>query len=220
MPNPQEKYDRQLIVMFDPDDVIRRGSTALNEFATRCGLPSEIVDATAPGPEAEKLLRTALSKLTWKSRLYLRGHGDWKSQHLGSLNPKRVARRLSRNGLCSAPLISITGCCLAKNRKHTDHQVVDTAFANSMKSFAQQFHWFLMQDYGIGCALVARLRKLSVANTQFDPMNQGMKFTSRDGKNYYHQPRSKVRFVWVSEFKQRIEYVDYAGPEEDADDFE
>lgn len=156
---------------------------------------------------AEKHLRAELAKLTPASRLYLEGHGYWKTHKLGEWGPEEVADLLVDCGSKPVAVISIMACELAKARKHADHQVEGTAIENSMNSFAQRFHYLLGFKYRLFVPVLARLR--CVTSTP-----AGSKVTTRNGQYYAHQPRSKVRFDWGTDGGQSISYVDYDEPEE------
>jgi hypothetical protein len=213
-------YDRQLLVKFltgDPsDNAVKNAAWRAKRKVKTTGLKlhtAEIprgrsgVFGRLKDKSAEKHLRAELAKLTPASRLYLEGHGYWKTQKLGEWGAEEVADLLVECGLKQVAVISIMACEAAKAQKHTGHEVVGTAVENTLNSFAYQFHFLLAFKHQLFVPVHARLRVVTTTPA-------GTKVVRKNGQWCVHQPRSKVRFDWGPTGGQQISYVDYAELEE------
>jgi hypothetical protein len=164
------KPDRQLIIQFldgTDDDVIWRGTNALEYKAEQQGLKSHTVtlrnytavrgkldyQPVKANDRAVFLLARKVPKLTASSRIYLRGHGNWKMQTIGGVPPKDAAVFLGGIGVPAGVLISITGCSLGRDLSSVSYGQL----GDSVDSFASSFHRILKEDYGVETIVFARV---------------------------------------------------------------
>jgi hypothetical protein len=153
--------DRQLIIQFlsgTGDDVIWRGTNALESRAAQEGLKSHTVtvrnwDAPRANRRAAQLMMRTVPKLTASSRIYLRGHGNWKMQTIGGVSAEDVANILGAWGLPNGILISITGCELGRDLSSATYGHL----GNSVDSFASKVHRLLKEDYEVDSVVFARV---------------------------------------------------------------
>jgi hypothetical protein len=213
-------YDKSLIVEFlsgSGDDIITTGSANLRK---KVGAPIVTIGPCMPKPFGLPLtkreeLKKAFKTLTDQSRLYLRGHGDWKNRTLGGWTGKEVAAVLKMCGLTAPKLISVTGCNGARftGYSKTESDYFAGTFAEvrtarnalldaSTSSFAGQLHFELGQSCGIRSDLTGRTYYLSVHD-------DGSKITADEmGSEKHHRPYSKIRFYWQGGQQMR-EWVVY-----------
>ncbi|WP_020481417.1 C80 family cysteine peptidase [Methylomonas sp. MK1] len=223
MPN----YDRQLIIQVltsSGDESIKSGSEALNKRATQNGISSTVITypAHASGTKFKILefqLREQLVKLTDKSRVYIRGHGDWIEATSGGIKGEDMADTLHRLGMPRVKVISITSCKGARGAYFKSNLL-----SKGDQSFAGQFHARL-HDHGIDTTVYARIHNVFVTDEGFAKKyggKLGEKSTrdtfdaepdegiaAGDDKHVNHRPESKMKFEWKNGRQER-NWVDYA----------
>jgi hypothetical protein len=200
-------YDRQTIVQHEPnpaDETIPKGTAGLVALAKTKNIPTVVVDLPVAGQagQHEKMgkLVAAMSPMTAKSRLYLRGHGCWMMQTVGGIDAKTWARTLLNAGLYKTKVISITACTAGRDRDVMDNRVVHSA-----DSFASQFHQALMDMANLDTVVYARVYNQIVYATGFkatSDLAEGIKPANSRAK-------SKLKFSWQGR-KQVREWVDYS----------
>ncbi len=210
-------YDTNVIIQFlsgNGNHVITGGTQRMQK---KLGIPAQqVVTVEAFGPRPFSMsaatrqeLTVALAVLTGQSRLYLRGHGDWKHTTLGGWTPGEVAGALLLGGLAVTPaLISVTGCqCARAVSPGAEGKSLSTfpersaaemvLLARSTHSFAGLLHGRLCQR-GITSPLFGRVYSVSVVDDGDDEHLAGQKVTATPGGDTRrHRRRSKVRFDWV-----------------------
>lgn len=176
-------------------------------------LPTKIVDFPAPGdPDAaakRKALGEALGELTEKSRLYIIGHGNWKTQTVGEVGPVKWADTLYLNGLEKVAVISLVSC----NAGRDLGSAADVRINNSANSFASEFHKQL-GELGLKTVVHARVYKAAVLESGADT---GRKVTEQKDVQIHQRPNSKVKFWWAGDTQKR-DTVIYATNEDQGSD--
>ncbi|MBC7844004.1 MAG: hypothetical protein H7099_16910 [Gemmatimonadaceae bacterium] len=158
----KDAYSNQLIVSSSANALtndMKKLRDMLTLKAERSGLRTACVelDIVAGSNSVDvyqtKALTKALTTVDRQSRLYILGHGDWKSQTVGGLNAEIWATRLIKCGLVVAPkIISIVGCNAGRDLKAE----ISCRVAQSLNSFASQLHLKLKDPGGLETMLFAR----------------------------------------------------------------
>jgi hypothetical protein len=147
-----------------------------------------------------KQLLLKVRGLTAKSRLYIRGHGDWQNQRVGGLSGKFLADLL-RDDLPDDLLISITSCQAGRDKgSAATHRVMC-----SIDSFAAEFHKRLNEPKR-QCKVRVYARVFTVKVSK-----AGRKLTTDAAGDFGkvpHRARSKILFYWSAENQMR-KWVDY-----------
>jgi len=209
------KYDRQLILRFmngsKHDIDTRVVADALNRKAIANSLKSHrftVPTVYASVGVAEKIkanvhrwaeLKRVLPMLTRQSRLYLVGHGDWRSQTLGELGPSITASMLAQNLPNGVGVISIVACGLGADSDASNTVRV----SHSINSFAGTFHGELGR---LKCytQVYARIWNVVLDDPEDDDPNVGRKSVQRVGWREQHRmPNSKFRFFWNGDQQMR-----------------
>lgn len=214
-----EKYSNQIIVSYSISTLgndMKRLRDMLVAKAEATGLSCDTgeLDVNPQGevqPVDTKLLQKVLEKLTTETRLYLIGHGDWVQQTMGGLGAEIWAKRMIACGLRKPPkVISIVGCNAAVDRG----LAVGHRLAESMNSFASQFHCHLKKLGGIEAFLFARpytIRSYSGAENKKTTHKYEGPFkkdlSPKDDERHHGQFR-KVCFYWEAGW-QRRKWVEY-----------
>jgi hypothetical protein len=232
-------YDRNVIVQFltgSGDATITRGT---NDLAAKVNTNRIVTVDVRPNtllpPGALKNALTAeLGGLTAQSRLYLRGHGDWKHRTLGGWTARHVTGLLVSCGLAQPRLISVTGCNCARTVDfgaeassggggESYHQVKAARqglLDGSVHSFAGLLHYRLGNNHGIRCDLYGRTYFVTVLGPlgatenlrdMYAELGEGRKITATDRADSEKHDRafSKIRFYWNGAQQMR-EWVQYA----------
>jgi hypothetical protein len=217
--------DRQVLVTFltgRGDQSVLDNSEALQEkyFQSQGdnfvkGSTDRILfDATAPWDwnwDALRQLRAALGKLTRWSRVYIVGHGDWRSQCVGDYDGKLVAHLLWNNGLPQIDHITVVACSGA--RTTADDGTGSSAGSaregrvrNSNESFTANLHYYLGSSHKI--KLVVYGYTFSVSTYKLGDKDVGQKLTTPDGAQVgaHRRPHSKKKYYWKGS-KQMWEWV-------------
>lgn len=211
-------YDRQVIAQFlcgDPsDNLIRDNAKAINDKANSAGLPSVV--CTIPIANQGKDINDArwwycgeqMKKLTADSRLYLQGHGNWKSQKLGDWGPVESADLLVGLGMKACKMISILGCELGSDRTAPDSVRV----LNSADSFASRFHKALKDRHRIETEVYARIWPVVPVGPAAQQVlalgdewsGKKLQLVGGSGDTYtHHAGNTKIRFYWSGGVQQR-----------------
>jgi len=213
MPN---EYDRQLVLQLltgVDDKIIEDGTTHLRGKAKIAKEDAITIRLNAKvGPEVLKDLVDRLGKLTAKSRLYIRGHGDWINQRVGSCSAEGLADLIGRF-LPKTLLISVAACQAGRDKGSGEaHRVVMSA-----DSFASKFHK-LLKEKGCKARLYARVYVVRVR-----PSGTKGTGTSNSHEAVTHRKRSKNLFDWNGDDQIRrwVDYDNRSHPEnwEDVDQY-
>lgn len=160
-------------------------------------------------------IKANLSKLTSKSELVLRGHGDVNGCKLAGVKPDILARGLAGLGLWRDCRINITGCELGVCKDKADKDLSGCSAEEAGKgSFAQIFQKTLFETTprGLGTEVHARTKVVVVD----DDGSKQTGVTGRKGTYENHQPRSKIIFrIWgwrnTSDGVKATQSYQYAG---------
>jgi hypothetical protein len=211
------RFDRQLIVQFltgTGDDIITEGTAALEAVAT---IPTEVLTIRPTAAlikgglfarfELANLveeMKVKMGRLTQNSRVYLRGHSDWKNCLLADFDAAIVAKLTAEAGMPRVRLVSILGCSLARDvGSDPSRRVLDSA-----NSFASEYHAILKKKYEIKTFVAARTFPLAIG---IEADIRGVKFTGARKKGIpmlMNQPHSKILFYWDGDRQMRL-WADY-----------
>lgn len=215
----KDKYDRQLVVQFLTgvgDETILNSSEALSEAfielkgGERVAAIGTVQLGVEPGTgQYWAPLTERMAKMTAQSRIYLNGHGDWKSQTLGGFTPKQVAQILVSAGLTNVQTICITACGLGRER-------ASGLVFTSVSSFASKFHLRLNEKHNIKCEVHAYTTDMGVfgpnnakklmAKTANAELLFGRKYQDVFGEATWHAPYSKRILTWAGD-KQQLSWA-------------
>lgn len=214
---PTTNYDRQVIVQLGFDSIISNNAKALNKLGNDKGIPSELVEVHASSGLIKTFsrkdtatLKTAFSKLTTRSRVYLQAHGDWQSQKLDDYDAKHIAQLLADAGMPAVKCLSVLGCELARDKGTANNVRV----SNSIDSFASQLHRILKEKHKIKLILHARIYCIAIGNpikgsAVKRPELLGHKATADENDKLASwdvgskRVNSKFRFYWQNDTQQR-----------------
>jgi Peptidase C80 family len=208
-------YD-QVIIQFltgTKDDVITDSSAALAKKAKAKGLATTVVTISchAVGIEGEVTdkgaadsLKNALAKLTGSSRLYVSGHGSWKSQMVGGVYARQVAQVLKRYGLRYVGRVSVVSCeagygpggpsdAFTSGKPRVGPDARQTAVACSAGSFGEELLVQLKEFCQIETVVYARLGNATT-------LASGRKEVDLAGEKeqwVHHAANTKMRFYWL-----------------------
>jgi hypothetical protein len=194
-----KNYNNQIILEFNPDSIITDNTSTL----LKNGLITKSINTQyyVIKGESGKCPKDTLGDMTlWapmadgEIRIYVRGHGDWKSQTIGGWKASDVGDLI---GACQygghVKTVSVTGCNLGRDKNSADA----TRVMNSADSFGAQLHSYLWKPLKIKTVLYAR-----VFNVSFDP--DGTKFTRPEGGVRQHRrAHSKIRYCWNGDTQYR-----------------
>jgi hypothetical protein len=214
------KYDRQLIVQFlgivsvqGENEVIQRGSSNLQKlFLAKKRAVSANADDLTPiftvdhrFCDSIDRIKAHLPRLTAKSRIYLRGHGDFKNQKLGGFLATQVFNMLFENVAFHVGRVSVTGCSLAR----PDALAAGTDFdpATSLNTFPGRLFDLLSRERVD--SMVARVHNVQVTPTGHKQTRVGNDWLDKRGQ-------SKVMFEWKEAVAASRWYV-YGVDDKDAD---
>jgi hypothetical protein len=207
-------YDKQLFVQVDMDYKAGQNRVGLEAKAGNKHMESATVWVNlrekSEGfyhplePTSSEQLRAGLQGLTNESRLYILGHGDWKSQRVGELSGRTMARLLFDHGLRNARVISVVACEAGRDKGANDHRLAETA-----DSFASHFHLALCTEFDLYIDVVARTREVTALPAGYGE-NVGRKVTmGDDGVARHKTTNSKVRFRWQNgQVRDIVQYQD------------
>ena len=225
------RVDRQVIIQLEPHILIGVNASVLNEASEAKGVPSQVVKLRPGTPldTGERRfnyadivgLKIAFRKLTSDSRVYLQGHGDWRSQTLSGYTGEQVAAMLVLAEMPAIWVVSVLGCSLGRDTGAAG----DARLATSMNSFASKLHYALLRPGGRDVCVHARVYDVVVANRGIIARHGlpasllGKKGTlgpagELDGKSAdeilaitRHRQNSKLFFFWENGAQQR-DYTD------------
>lgn len=200
-----EKYGGQLILQFNPDATISNGTEGMAKKAKAKGLTCAVVtvagrDGTITELEKKKV-KFALSMLFPPIRLYIRGHGGWKSQKIGGWSAAQVAELLKKSDLPQVLTVSVTGCQLGRDMASDSdaHRV-----QHSIDSFGSQLHQLIKDECGIKTNLHARIYKVGTYGPkEGSEAKMGRKGAFGPSGFKLKQPQSKLVFYWDGETQRR-----------------
>ena len=204
MPN---KYSKQLIIQARADHTITSGSKKISDKAANGGLECETVDFPIQGepgfPNKRYKLTAALSKLDKNSRIYIRGHGNWKNQTVGGVDAQTWADTLIEAGMPSVKIVSVCACRAAldlgsdfANVNSAGYVDADQArAAHSADSFASKFHARLKTG-GVKVPIYARTYKVVTRSTLVKHTSDTKESGPGTGSRVHKRSFSKILFDW------------------------
>ncbi len=166
MPRKKTVWKRQLIVMLickpDRRRILDHTKEHLEKSAKTKDIACKSIELdtrkAASTEEAEALKEMIL----WleDGRLYIVGHGDWSNQKIGCWDAATVAKLVGVEG-AQFPLASLTGCRTGRDKISEENprqaMPLGVYVANSMDSFASQFHRSLGEDHKLKIDVYARV---------------------------------------------------------------
>jgi hypothetical protein len=206
------KYDRQVVLglhvkSFDlAIDVSVRG---LYEKAKGAGIPCDMVFWFESPDWKEKLeYKTKIfSALTWHSRLYIVGHGDWKNHTVAGYDAKKVANLIVNVfQLKAVGLINVAACSGGSGSKPDDAGGV--ALENSSASFAEAFHRLLGTKHGIYTWVHAYNRIVALRGRKTDRRIYKVTKDADDPLGYWHRAGGKILWYWEGGQQKKM-FVNY-----------
>ena len=143
------------------------------------------------------------------SRIYIRGHGDWKNQQVGDVDAFGWADKLMECGMSRARRISICACSAARDLESSS----ESRITESANSFASKFHEYLNTKFNWKTEIYARVYTVAVSRA-WESSGLGAKDTKYKKEYSHKRSNSKLRFFWNGNIQTR-EFVDYiAVPDE------
>jgi hypothetical protein len=221
-------YDRQLIIGLERDAAINSTARILaekNKFAPKFKTQvlwldrATVLQEEAPAMPDSVQLKTAIARLTGKSRLYLIGHGDDTHLRVGGWSAAEVAKTLVDGGLRRVETVSLVACGAAGNPAvQWDQEEGAATFASQLATI------FSMRDietklyarcYRVGAHAV-RMIVPDWENPQ-ERMHPGAQIAyqkrtraTADDKFIHKRPESKLMFR-ISPGSVEKSWVDYSG---------
>ncbi len=166
----------------------------------RVGMPKYATHAMA--------LRLAMANLDKGSRIYLIGHGSWKSQTVGGFSPELWANTLVDSGMPKeVAVISITACNAGRDLGSSNEiRVTDVP-----NSFASRFHAQLVARRNTS-RVYARSYTMRIRSGTDGSYATGQKTSSDGTAHVHHRPNSKILFYWENG-QQHRKFVTYGQPD-------
>jgi hypothetical protein len=205
-----------LIIQFldgNGDSIIVAGTNNLKgkaSIAADCPLVEVPIGLRGKPDSKFDQLEAALAKSDEGTRIYLRGHGNYKVKALGGWSPDTVASILKSNGLKKAKVISVTGCNAARgdyanneperitNWEFQDRKALaDKQLGVTLTSFAGLFHKALGEAPGPVKNIPITARMYSVNVEKSGKKTLGVGEVGREVKSGTGSARwSKVLYTW------------------------
>jgi hypothetical protein len=161
--------------------------------------------------DALEKLRAALGKLTRWSRVYIVGHGDWRSQCVGDYDGKLVAHLLWNCGMPQIDHITVAACSAARTTADdgtgsTAGSAREGSVRNSSESFTANLHYYLGKSHKLKLPVYGYT--FSLSTYKVGDKDAGRKLTTPDSAQVgaHRLPHSKKKYYWKGS-KQMWEWV-------------
>ena len=206
------KYDRQVVLGLHVksfDEVVDKSVRKLYNRAKGSGIPCDMVFWFESPDWTKKLQykREIFSALTPRSRLYVVGHGNWKTKTIAGYDAKMVAMLLAKAfQLKTVSLINVASCAAGLGSKSDDS--TDLALENSTASFVEELHRLLGKEYSIYTRVHGYNRILNVVERVNDHRVFKATQDSRDSEWEWRRAGSKILWYWEGG-EQKKKFVQY-----------